>query len=287
MEQDLVGPLLTLLIVVIGIVIIVSGKNSGKALKYLFAPVLWMVGNLFRLAILVVVGVVAFQLFPRALVEEVGSEISRAPSRSNEQFAYPVGAKSSGGLRSGEGWRVSQDFADTFKPVYPELSGQHLGEDWVPIASPAAGAAVYAIAEGTVIRNERNDSFGHVVMIQHEVPGPQHSYVTALYGHIRPDGNLGAKVFGGQKIGVIATSDWNGCNKGCTFTAPGCRPRPGSGRLPTQCHGWEEHLHFELRGSEADPLPGFGYAMHQEGYLNPTDQGSVPQNSGGGWIDQW
>ena len=287
MNENIVTPLLTLLIVAVGFVFIVFGENSKRVIKYLFAPVFWVIGNLFRLAILVAVVLVAFQMIPESVLDEIDFEDIFAPPDTQQRFAYPVGDESPGKLRRGQHWRVSQDFADTENPVTARLSGQHLGEDWVPIEKEAVDESVYAIADGAVIRNEQNDSFGFVLMIQHEVADPSSDYVTALYGHIRPDESLGNTVTQGDRIGVIASSAWNGCNSGCTFTAPGCSPRPGSGRKPDECHGWSEHLHFELRDPTASKSVGFGYSESQKGFLNPTNAGSSTDNNGGGWIDRW
>ena len=164
---------------------------------------------------------------------------------------------------------------------------RHLGEDWVPSTTAADGESVYAIADGRVVRNERNNSYGHVLMIHHQATGTTYPFVAALYGHISPDRSLGATVTQGQEIGTIASSSWNGCNSGCTFTAPGCSPRSGSGKTQGDCHGWDEHLHFELRGPLASRSLGFGYSATQTGFLNPTNAGSATENQGGGWIDQW
>lgn len=287
MKQDVIGPSLVLLIVIIGLVVVVSGGNSGKALRYLFAPVFWIIGNLFRLAILCLVGFIAFQFLPGHLVDGIVSHYPATAEISIPKFAYPVGEKNAKGVRDGENWRVSQDFSDSIKPVTHSLSGQHLGEDWVPTLTKAAGQPVFAIAKGQVILNEQNDSYGRVLMIRHEAPGTPYSKVISLYGHIRAKEGLGPTVHQGEQVGTIATREWNGCNAGCQFTAPGCKPKPDSGKSSSECHGWDEHLHFELRSPEASETIGFGYSTSQEGFLNPTDRGSTTENSGNGWIDKW
>jgi len=69
------------------------------------------------------------------------------------------------GKRRGDDWKVTQDFADRINPASPSLTGQHLGEDWIPISRAVAGRLVCAIADGVVIVAERNRSYGEVVMI--------------------------------------------------------------------------------------------------------------------------
>ena len=287
MNENIISPLFLLLIVALGLVLIVFGENSKNVIKYLFAPVFWIFGSLLRLAILAAVVFVGFQMIPESVFDGIDFGIPPVPPDTQQTYAYPVGDESSGNLRRGQHWRVSQDFADTDNPATAGLSGQHLGEDWVPANREAVGEPVYAIADGTVIRNERNDSYGFVVMTQHESTSTSRPTVTALYGHIIPSESLGTTVDQGEQIGVIASSTWNGCNRGCTFTAPGCTPRPGSGRTPSECRGWDEHLHFELRDTTARESVGFGYSTNQTGFLNPTNTGSTTENNGGGWIDRW
>lgn len=193
------------------------------------------------------------------------------------RFDYPVGEMDAQGRRSGKGWYVSQDFADTVNPLNAQLSGQHLGEDWLKTGGSFAGEPVRAIASGEVIRSEKNYSLGYVVMIRHTLPtGQDIPYVVAIYGHLSGSDSpsVGAWVQRGDIVGRIARKGENGFSKGG--------------------NPWPEHLHFELRADKsrtgvADDtifIGGrIGYSTNQKGFLNPTDATSKGNAPGGGWID--
>jgi murein DD-endopeptidase MepM/ murein hydrolase activator NlpD len=192
--------------------------------------------------------------------------------RIAQGFDYPVGAPDENGRRRGDGWYVSQDFEDARNAYSNALSGQHLGEDWLKRGGNFAGEGVYAIANGEVIKAGANKSYGHVVLIRHDLPpGSDPAYVVSLYGHLGSSDVIaaGSVVQRGQMIGRIGAKGDNGVAKGTGAS-------------------WPPHLHFELRratsGYAADTID-YGYSKQHPAFLNPTDATSSGNTPGGGWID--
>jgi murein DD-endopeptidase MepM/ murein hydrolase activator NlpD len=123
----------------------------------------------------------------------------------------------------------------------------HAGEDW----GTAAGTAVKAVANGTVVFADPNYSYpGRVMIIRHELP--DRSRIYSLYGHLATMSvAVNARVTKGQVIGTILNQHGN------------------------------SHLHWEIRtfqdGSflcsrSGKPGPGYTYPDHPDlkGYRNPS-----------------
>lgn len=309
--EQLIQPLLVLLIFVIGFGTVLFRRSPLAILRYLLAPFIWLFGGIIRLVVFIAIAAISIYMFTGINIGDYLPTTSIIPpiddtpdppqppvddtpdppqppveSTSKVVFGYPVGNLSSLGLRNGDNWNVTQDFADTIEPVNAANSGLHLGEDWQPKEMPFDCQPVYAVADGTILANAVSDSLGFYLFIKHELTNDQYEYVTSLYAHMNPLPGLWPEqaVKRGQLIGHTAETGSNGCPKGCTFTGSGCEPKDESVDAAA-CYGWPVHLHFELRAPSAEEVAGFGYSSAQLGFLNPTDRGSAIGNSGGGWID--
>jgi murein DD-endopeptidase MepM/ murein hydrolase activator NlpD len=285
---ELAAGALVLLILFVALAMIVGGRRGVQwLLGMLFAPGSCCLGSLARaaLGILVIILIGYFVLHNLFHREQPPTTIEHPPAPDPHiawKFDYPVGDPDTEGRRSGAGWFVSQDFADTANPLRDDLSGQHLGEDWLRdrnkrLNGSFAGEPVCSIANGQVIVAGANKSYGHVVMIRHSLPARSDlPYVVSLYGHISGEDlpAPGQWVSRGKVIGHIARRGENGVSI--------------TGEI------WPEHLHFELRADSS--RTGFpddsvavhgriGYSTDQDGFLSPTDATSPGNNPGGGWID--
>ena len=273
--DGLIGPLLTLLIMLIGLSFIVFGsKGPSRLFGVLLAPF----GCLFKVAFgIAILGVLGLIFIPglREAVSRIEVPVVDTPEKPLPiLFDYPVGSANTKGRRTGKGWQVTQDFRDQGPEAVSsgpaKQIGRHLGEDWAPVGQNAAGEAVYAISDGEVVFAGPNRSFGHVVIIRHPLEkNAQWSAVYSLYGHLATSGlcDLG-NVSRGQKIGFIGARGDNGSDK---------NGRP-----------FDSHLHFEVRsGSYPSALdPGFGYGDSAFGFLDPTQRTSTgnPRENDQAWI---
>lgn len=294
MEQ-LVGLVLILLVVLTAFAVMFGGRRGlQKLFGCLLAPFSGcarvIVGGIALLLVLAVLGQILLHSLTsprRPDPTPARTQTTTTPTTQTSEpaplearrFDYPVGEPNGDGRRKGDGWYVSQDFADTVNPYSQKLAGQHLGEDWLRRRGATAGQTVYAIADGKVLVAAPNKSYGHLVMIKHPLPaGSQPPYVISLYGHLS-DACLvaqGTEVKRGDPLGQLGERGDNGMPKGST-----------SGD-PLNKRSWPPHLHFELRRpvtSHADDWPAYGYSPDQDGFLNPTDTTSDGNVSGGGWID--
>jgi len=289
--EAFVAQLIVLLLIVLSFAFMIGGRRGGiAALGCLLAPLQSclksVAGVVVALVAVLVLTAMAWNALQQGLAGLMpgggdGGSAGKLPSLPRPgpkvplpvHFDYPVGDNDSAGRRHGDGWHVSQDFADEKNPINDEKKGQHLGEDWLRKGGKGfAGELVYAIADGKVIRAEPNNSYGHVVMIKHPLAeGSDPPYVISLYGHLGSSDvvALGAEPKRGEPIGRIGAKGDNGVAKSTGIA-------------------WPEHLHFELRApthSHEDDWVAYGYSEDQEGILNPTDATSKGNTPGGGWID--
>jgi len=263
-------------------------RGPGRLLRLLFSPVLGLAGCLVKTGITIIIILLVLAYSIQHVMAPIGRSLPKwdslplpLPTRQAgpvaHSFDYPVGRAGADGHISGDGWRVSQDFQDVINAYSQTLSGQHLGEDWT--APGCAGQPVYAIADGLVIRSEKNKSYGHLVMIRHPLPrGGDFSCVVSFYGHLGsqhlpppPDGDNFHEVRRGDIIGYVGRQGENGVDH--------------SGK------SWASHLHFELRADSdhtghVDDYINKGYSTERRGYLNPSDATSKGNEPGGGWIDR-
>lgn len=124
-----------------------------------------------------------------------------------DSFQYPLNST----------WKTSYNF----KVDNPSRGGYHTGED----VSPATEEYVYATANGKVVHSRVRGGYGHVVLIEHELPDG--SNVVSVYGHLKSTDTIAVdtQVTKGQQIGQLeADSNLNG--------------------------GWGLHLHFGIRSGE-------------------------------------
>jgi murein DD-endopeptidase MepM/ murein hydrolase activator NlpD len=273
--DNLLGPLLVLLIMLIGLSIIVFGpKGPSKLFGFLLAPFGCLLKLGFGLLVLWVLGMILVQSMPDVRlrfpdVPQLFSNLTKNFWSRIKQisppveplpvyFDYPVGSANHEGRRTGKGWAVTQDFRDRGPEAVPsgpaKQIGRHLGEDWAPVGRSAAGEPVYAISDGEVVVVASNRSFGHVVIIRHTPSqSAPWSTVYSLYGHLATSGlcDLGT-ISRGQTIGFIGARGDNGVDKNGQPFAP--------------------HLHFEIRNENHPSAldPGFGYADSALGFLDPT-----------------
>ncbi len=133
--------------------------------------------------------------------------------------------------------------------------GYHSGVD----TACAAGAAVYSVAEGTVVYSARTpDSYrwGNLILIEHT--NPDGSKAVSLYGHLGDNRQVsaGQNVAKGQQIGSIGAA-WSAANG-----------------------NWGDHLHFGIHlgaygagaGTYAAWVRGYESANPVTvGWVNPTD----------------
>ena len=106
------------------------------------------------------------------------------------QWSYPMSPYADGGF----------DFPG---PVnYSDGRFWHLGQD----VKGAAGASVYAAAEGVVKHTASRSLFGNVVILEHA------DGTCSLYGHLGPSGlpGIGSTVSRGSRIGYLGTTAQNG-----------------------------------------------------------------------------
>lgn len=121
---------------------------------------------------------------------------------------------------------------------------EHLGVD----LSAAAGTAVAAICDGTVVSNNTGqaDTVSAVIMVEHECPSPL-GKVFAYYGHVHSELVPGVTVSAGSSIGRVR--EW-----------------PGNG-----------HLHLGLSTRLQEESWGLGargtslQELEAQGWLNPLD----------------
>ena len=290
--ETLVAWLLVLLVIVLAFAFMLGGRRGGlAALGCLLSPMRSCVHSVAAALVLAIVLLIAAGMAWNSFKRWVRSggpppteqhQVETQPDLpvpdpvepARACFDYPAGEPDADGRRHGDGWYVSQDFADTVNPLSAEKSGQHLGEDWLKRGGGSfAGASVHSIGDGTVIRACADRSYGHVVMIKHPLPeGSSPPYVISLYGHLGSDDVVaqGAQVARGDVIGRIGAKGDNGVAK-------------GTGQ------SWPEHLHFELlepTHSHDDDWVAYGYSPDKTGFLNPTDATSRGNTPGGGWIDE-
>lgn len=134
----------------------------------------------------------------------------------------------------------------TLTDTFGSRGGAHKGVD---LAGPT-GTAIFAFADGDVVKAGTASGFGHWIVVNHEIDGKKYSTV---YGHMSADGVLvkeGDKVTAGQHIANVGSDGES--------TGP--------------------HLHFELwdgtrlgGGKAIDPWPSLEKIL-KEG--TETDQGS-------------
>jgi murein DD-endopeptidase MepM/ murein hydrolase activator NlpD len=141
----------------------------------------------------------------------------------------------------------------------------HAGEDW----GAAAGTAVKAVADGTVVFADPNYSYpGRVIIVRHTLPDG--SSIFSMYGHLGSMSvGVNAGVTKGQVIGTILNQTYNGRDN--------------------------SHLHWEIRtfadGSficsrSGQPGPGYTYPdlPDTKGYRNPSDY--ISSHRGGSCLAQ-
>jgi len=139
-----------------------------------------------------------------------------------------------------EPWDVLQDFG-----VWNSYwSAYHRGEDVLRTYE----APVYAAADGVVKVSSPAEVYGHVVIIEHELPSGE--FVCTLYGHLKPTGlpPRGARVARGEPIGRLSSSTAE--NGGFDFT----------------------HVHFAVRRGAYTPaadFEGYGSAASRARWYDP------------------
>ena len=163
-----------------------------------------------------------------------------AQSRLGTQLAPPVSPAC-----------ISSSFGPRVLPNEPQAGSYHNGID----LPAAAGAAVYAIASGTVIRIQHNGPGGLEMLIQHDGFVAVYSH----FGAIAPEFTEGKRtVATGEKLGVV----------GMTGITSG------------------PHLYFAmiLGGKPVDPAPYLNVALCDGGVRRPAPD-PVPRSDGGVMID--
>lgn len=290
-ENGIVGQLLVIIIALMGLSVILGGAKGpsflvGLVLRPLFGGI-WLI---IKVAVLLCLLFALYRYAEPWIAEHtknnpVGSEPAHGPVKSivAAAFDYPVGDEPAGGRRSGQGWVVTQNFQDEvhFPDGAPHLRGTHLGEDWAHASGlgASAGRPVYSIADGEVVFSGPNYSYGHAVVIRHNLPdGSEYPYLISMYGHLGATALVsnaeGTLVKRGEAIGMVGWPGENGKSK--------------TGK------DWPAHLHFELRenshrsGFSDDDLSSggrWGYHAAPDGFLDPTAQGSGGRYSNTAWID--
>ncbi|MCX6018686.1 MAG: M23 family metallopeptidase [Chloroflexi bacterium] len=128
------------------------------------------------------------------------------------------------GTRNLDQWRIKCFDVDWSRML-------HAGEDWYRLDTAmtnTAGAPVYAVADGVVVRHNSLLSYpGNVVVIWHRLPDGSDIY--SMYGHVADVRVVvGEVVTRGQQIAVVFDQGYRG-------------------RTPELHPVWDSHLHFELR----------------------------------------
>ncbi len=181
------------------------------------------------------------------------------------------------GIRNLDQWRLKCYGVDWSRMI-------HTGEDWYRLdflTRNTAGAPVYAVADGVVVRHNPGISYpGNVVVIRHTLPEGRPIY--SMYGHVNNVSVVvGDAVARGQQIATVLNQSY-------------------VGRTPGRHPSWDSHLHFEMRwmmdagniytpGTNAYgynypnctwlyPGRGYTYRVHpnnypypDNGYVDPSD----------------
>lgn len=172
------------------------------------------------------------------------------------QFQYPMGLP---GRIPGDGCYVLHGYAVENAQYFPGL--WHTGENWYVLGADAAGAQVYAVADGEVVF-AGFDYPGPVVIIRHA------DDLYSQYGHLNYELNVtvGQQVTRGTVIGTIlqresprshlhfelrtflTQPEVNGENPRYSFTCgPNCPPGPGYWPMDAPEHpsamGWRNPMH--------------------------------------------
>lgn len=173
------------------------------------------------------------QSLQRAQSAAVANDFSYPLRNANGvQYGVPVGIVAEGtrmewldyAIRNLDQWRIKCYGVDWSRML-------HTGEDWYRLdylTRNTAGAPVYAVADGVVVRHSPGLSYpGNVVVIRHRLPEGRDIY--SMYGHIaNVSVVVGQAVSRGQQIATVF-------NQGYVGRTPGRHP------------SWDSHLHFEMR----------------------------------------
>lgn len=126
------------------------------------------------------------------------------------------------GIRNLDQWGVKCYGVDWSRMI-------HTGEDWYRLdGALTAGAPVYAVANGVVVKHNPGISYpGNVVMIRHRLPDGRDIY--SMYGHVNNVRVVeGQTVTIGQQIATVIFQNY-------------------TGRTPNEHPGYDAHMHFEMR----------------------------------------
>jgi hypothetical protein len=164
--------------------------------------------------------------------EPVVADVFTYPLRSGAGLNYgvPVGIVNDDthmewlgyGIRNLDQWGIKCYGVDWTRML-------HTGEDWYRLdGANTAGAPVYAVANGIVVRQNPGISYpGNVVLIRHRLPDGRDVY--SMYGHVNNVSVVqGQIVQRGQQIATVLNQNY-------------------TGRSPSQHPKWDSHLHFEMR----------------------------------------
>lgn len=175
------------------------------------------------------------------------------------------------GIRNLDQWGVKCYGVDWSRMI-------HTGEDWYRLdGALTAGAPVYAVANGVVVKHNPGISYpGNVVMIRHRLPDGRDIY--SMYGHVNNVRVVeGQTVTIGQQIATVIFQNY-------------------TGRTPSEHPSHDAHMHFEMRWfldgtniyvpgtnaynynypscTYAYPGRGYTYIIHPDAYPYP-DRGYV------------
>jgi murein DD-endopeptidase MepM/ murein hydrolase activator NlpD len=215
------------------------------------------------------IGLLALALI--ALVPPASAEERPAPrpqATPATRFALPIGLP---GKPPGDGFFIRHGY--TAENTWYNPGYWHTGEDWYALEGDTARAAVYAVADGTVVYAGANYP-GRVVIVRH----PPDLY--SMYGHLDPAlrVRVGQRVARGDQLGAVlrrgdkvpnhlhfelrtflTTGPVNGDRPRYAFRCgPRCPPGPGywpmrAPDLPSDL-GWRNPLHV-IAGRSLAAIP--------------------------------
>ena len=136
-------------------------------------------------------------------VEPKGKEVLKASIDEiilkGEKYVATVGDLTNWGWPSESGWTISDDYGWRTHPI----SGLRQLHEAIDIAGTGYGSDIYAVNNGTIIRRERDGSYGYFIVIDHN-----NGYYT-LYAHMSKfaEGlSVGSTVSRGSVIGYVGSS---------------------------------------------------------------------------------